>query len=135
MQSGKVLIMPNKPQTSSVPAEDEGPVFGPGPISASDIRTLYTVIDIQRTLGRLEHAIQGLEKANVSHGEKLQQVVRQTDRSEFALSILDKAIALHGQRIQRLEKEVFVAEVFVAGGGLAALAVYLIHRLAPFFSK
>ena len=113
--------------------------FGPGPISASDIRTLYTVIDIQRTLGGMEHAIRSLENTSNSHAEKLQQIGRQTDRSEFALLILEKATALHGERIQRLDKVVFVAEVIAAGlvtaGVLVPLITYIVHRLAPFFSR
>ena len=83
----------------------------------------------------MEHAIKSLENTTNSHAEKLQQIVRQIDKTDFISSILETKTALHVQKIQRLEKEVFVAEVFVVGGGLTGLAIYVLHRLSPFFSK
>jgi hypothetical protein len=117
-----------------VASEGEGPVVAPGPISASDMRALYMGVDIHRTLGGMEHAIRSLESANSSHGEKLQQIVRQTDRTDFALSILEKATVLQGEKIQRLEKVVFVIEVItisLAGtGALLELINYFGRLLA-----
>ena len=138
MQSGKVLIMPIRPQPSvpeSVPPEGEGPVFGPGPISASDIRTLYTVLDIKKTLGGMEHAVEVLESTTKSHGEKLNEI----DRIQYALSILEHSNVLHGQNLDQLGKDVYAGKILggiiVAAGGLTALVIYVVHRLAPFFAK
>lgn len=138
MQSEKVLIMAIRPQASppeSVLPESEGPGFGPGPISPGEIRTLYTMLDIQRTLEGMERAIKSLESAAKSSGEKLEQV----DKMQYALSILERANVFHGQRLGQLEKEVYAGKILgsvvVLAGGLTVLVIYVVHRLAPLFSK
>ena len=139
MSSKKVLIMPN-PAERALP-EGEGPVLGPGPLSASDVRTLFTAVDIHRTLGRLEHAVEVLETTTKSHGEKVQQLIQKTDKTDFALPIIENAITRHGEELIQLGKEVHTAKTLgnialsiIAGGGiLLAVLIYLYHRLAPFF--
>ena len=132
MQSGKVLIMPTRPQPlipENLPSEREA--FGPGPISTSEIRAVNTVVDIQRTLGRLEHAVEGLESATKSHAEKIQQIVRQSDRSEFSLGLLDREHVIQAEKLKHLDRVVFVIEVIgivLAGSGiLLALARNFFH--------
>ena len=128
--------MPARPLVPEiVPPEREGPVLAPGPISPGDLRTLYTVLDIQKTLGAMEHAVKALESAAKSQREKLDEV----DKMQHALSILERSNVFHGQRLGELEKDLYagkiIGSILVIGGGLTALAVFLFHRLAPLFSK
>src|SRR6266481_9511143 len=96
--------MSTRPQPP-IPPGDERPDFGPaGPLSTTDIQTLHTSLDVIRALGRMEHAVEVLERTTNAHGEKIHQVTRQADETKFAFSILDKAVALHGDRLRRLDK-------------------------------
>lgn len=126
-------IRPSVPEI--VPSEAGSPALGPGPISPSDIRTLYMVLDIQRALGGIERAVKVLEGAAKYQAEKLEQV----DKMQSALSILERSNVFHGQRLGELEKEFYagkiIAGIIIVGSALAALAVFLIHRLGPLFSK
>ena len=138
MPSGNVLTMPTPIRPSVpeiVPSEATGPVLGPGPISPSDIRTLYMVLDIQRTLGAMERAVKVLESDAKHQAEKLEQV----DKMQSALSILERSNVFHGQRLGELEKDLYagkiVTGIVVVGAALTVLAVFLIHRLGPLFSK
>ena len=109
--------------------------FGSGPFSSSEIRAIQTVIDIQRTLGRMEHAVEVLEITTIAHNTKLSQL----DQIQHELSNLEGSNVIYGQRLGQLEKQVYagkiLAGVLVAGGALTAFAIYLVHRLAPFFPK
>ena len=138
MQPGKILTMPTPIRPSVpeiVPSESASPALGPGPISPSDIRALYMVLDIQRALGGVERAVKALESTTKTHGEKLEHV----DKMQSALSILERSNVFHGQRLVELEKEFYAGKIIggilVAGAGLTALAIFLIHRLLPLFSK
>jgi hypothetical protein len=84
----------------------------------------------------MEKAVEVLERTTNSHGEKLQETIRQVDKMDVAQSIVREGIVLQGDRIRKLEKVSHYAE-FV---GLALLAVgatiigYLYHfyqLLAP----
>src|SRR5450759_4703837 len=142
--SKKVLIMPIQPQPlpEATPPEREGAAFGPGPFSASDVRTLFTAIDIYRTIGRLEHAVEGLESATRSHGEKIQQLIQKTDQTAFAVPVMENAIARHEKDLNQLGKIAHTAKTFgnialtlTSGIGVAIL-IYLYHHFAPLlFSK
>jgi hypothetical protein len=122
--------MSNQPSGSeNVPPGAEGPGFGPGPFSASDIRTVFTAIDIHTNLGRLEQAVKSLESVTKSHCERIYQVTRQADETKFAQAILERAVALQGDKLHRLENEdihhlknvIFVIEVIaiaVASSGI-----------------
>lgn len=83
----------------------------------------------------MERAIKSLESAAKSSGEKLEQV----DKMQYALSILERANVFHGQRLGQLEKEVYAGKILgsvvVLAGGLTVLVIYVVHRLAPLFSK
>jgi hypothetical protein len=122
--------MPIQPQRlpEGLAPESEGPLLAPGPISPGDIRALYMLLDIQRTLGGMEHAIKSLEATDGSHGEKIQQTARQADKTEFALSILEKATVIQGEKIQRLEKVIFVVEVLVIAGAMVPLISYFFNH-------
>ena len=136
---GKVLIMSTPPQPSG-PPESERPAFGPqSPFSTTDMLTLQTGLDVIRALGRIEHTVEVLERANDSHRERQSQVDRKIDKVEYILSNLQRANVSQGERLGGLEKEFYAGKVLggiiVAGGILLALAIYLVHRLAPFFPK
>jgi hypothetical protein len=131
MQSKKVLIMSTRPQ-QPIPPEGERPGFGPqGPLSTTDIQTLNTGLDVIRALGRMEHAVEALERTTNSHGEKIQQIIRQTDRTEFTVGLLDREHVIQAERLKHLDRVVFVIEVIgivLAGSGiLLALARHLFH--------
>src|SRR6266403_1634874 len=132
---GKLLIMSSTP--GSLPPENQGPVLAPGPITPSDVRTLFTAVDIYRSLGTLEKAVDILESTTKSNVEKIHQVTRQADETKFAFSILDKAVALHGDRLRRLDKVAFVGEIagaIVAAGIFVPLLTYLVTYLVHYFS-
>jgi hypothetical protein len=137
--------MPIQPQPlpEATPPEREGAAFGPGPFSASDVRTLFTAIDIYRTIGRLEHAVESLESATKSHAEKLQQLIQKTDQTAFAVPVMENAIARHEKDLNQLGKIAHTAKTL---GNIAlvlttscigvAILIYLYHHFAPlFFSK
>jgi hypothetical protein len=112
-------------------------------MTPSDVRTLFTAVDIDRSLGRLEHAVEVLETATKSNGEKIRQLIQKTDQTDFTLPIIENAIARHGTELIQLGKDVHTAKTLgnialsiIAGGGiLLAVFAYLYHRLAPFFPK
>ena len=141
MSSKKVLIMPSQPHPSpdNRTRENEGSPLAPGPITPSDVRTLFTAVDIYKTIGRLEHAVETLESAKDSFGEKQAQIVQKVDKVEYILSNLQRANVSQGERLGHLEKEFYAGKVLggiiVAGGILLALAIYLVQRLTPFFPK
>jgi hypothetical protein len=125
--------MSTRPQPSvpeRVAPEGEGPVVAPGPISASDMRTLYMGVDIHRTLGRMEHAIEVLEDTAKSHSKKLERV----DRMDYSLPVLENAVALHADRIRALERVAhfaqFIGAIMIGGG-----VVYVARLLFLLFSK
>ena len=127
---GKVIIMSTRPQS---PVPGGAPSEREGPISASEIRAVHTAVDIQRTLGRMEHAVEVLENTTKAHGEKLEKL-HQIDRAQFELVVLENAVALHGDRIRGLEKVAHFAEfvgAIMVGGGI----LYIARVLAPLFSK
>lgn len=73
MSSKKILIMPS-PQESSdnVQQEHEGLPLAPGqPILPNDIRLVFTALDLYRSLGRLEKAVEVLENAKAQHEKDL----------------------------------------------------------------
>jgi hypothetical protein len=126
-------IRPSIPEIVS--PEAAGPSLGPGPISPSDLRALYMVLDIQRALGGMERAVKVLEAAAKYQAERLEQV----DKMQSALSILERSNVFHGQRLGELEKQIYAGKIIsgivVVGGALAALVIFLIHRLGPLLSK
>ncbi len=142
---GKVIIM----ASPLVPAANEAPL-APGPLTPSDIRTVFTAVEIYRKLGGLEKAVDILEAATKSNIEKIERLTNKTDEMAFHVPNLEKAIARHekdlnelGRRhdkdITELEKVVHTAKTFgavaLSGIGLAILG-YLYHHLAPIlFSK
>lgn len=130
MPSKKVLIMltRSQPLPQSVPPDSEGSVLAPGPVSPSDIRSLHIVLDIQKSIGRVEHTVESLEYTSKSHGEKLQEIIRQADRTEDAQLVFRESMALHGDRIRTLERIARLGE-FLVGVGILG---YLLHRFAPF---
>jgi len=136
----KSLIMPTPSQPSGH-AESERPSFGPqGPLSTTDIQTLNTGLDVIRALGRMEKAVEVLERTTNSHGGKIQETIRQVDKMDVAQSIVREGIVLQGDRIRRLEKvshyAEFVGLILLAVG--ATLIAYLYHfyqLLAPLVPK
>jgi hypothetical protein len=115
-----------------IPPEDKRPDFGPkGPLSTTDILTLQTGLDVIRSIVRMEHTVEVLERTTNAHGEKIQQLVRQSDRSEFSLGLLDREHVIQAEKLKHLDRVVFVIEVIgivLAGSGiLLALARYLFH--------
>lgn len=138
MQPGKILTMPTPIRPSVpeiVPSETASPALGPGPISPSDIRALYMVLDIQRALGGVERAVKVLESTAKTHGEKLEHV----DKMQSALSILERSNVFHGQRLGEVEKDLYAAKIITGivavGAALTTVVIFLIHRLGPFFSR
>jgi hypothetical protein len=124
--------------SENAPPGDNKPPLGPGPYPTSDIHKLFTAVDIHRNLGKLEKAVESLEGVVKSHGERIQQVTRQTDETKFAQAIVDRAVAIHGDRLRRLDKIAFVVELvgtIVAAGILVPLLTYLVHRFWVFLSR
>src|SRR5260221_14719346 len=109
--------MSTRPQPP-IPPEGEGPPLAP--YSPSAIRTLFTGTDIWWNLGRLDEAVKTLQITTKSHGEKLQETIRQVDRVDYAQSVVRDAMALQGDRIRALEKishfAQFVAALMIGGG-------------------
>jgi len=117
VSSKKILIMPTRPQPSpgNVPQEGEGPPLAPGsPVTPNDLRTVFTAVDLYRSLGRLEHAVEVLEKANVRNERDLNQL---------------------GKIAHTAKTFGNIALTIISGIGVVFF-VYLYHRLAPLlFSK
>jgi hypothetical protein len=123
--------MSTRPQPP-IPPEGERLGLGPqSPLSTTDIQTLSTGLDVIRALGRMEYAVEVLERTTNSHGEKIQQIIRQTDRTEFTVGLLDREHVIQAEKLKHLDRVVFVIEVIgivLAGSGiLLALARYLFH--------
>lgn len=131
--------MPTQPQ----PAGSDGPPLAPGPITPSDMRTLFTAVGIYRSLGGLEKAVDVLEITTKSNVEKIEQLTHKTDHAAFAIPILENAISRHTVDLNELGKDVHTARTIgkialsIALSGVSVgAAAYLYHRLAPIlFSK
>ena len=144
MSPKKVLIMPSRPQPSpdNITPESEGPPLAPGPITPSDVRTLFTTVDIYRTIGRMEHAVEVLERTTNAHEERIQQLIQKTNQTAFAVPVMENAIARHDKDLNQLGKIAhtaktfgYIALTFISAIGVVIL-IYLYHRLAPLlFSK
>jgi len=137
---GRVVIMSTQPQPSAaVPAGGEAPSLAPGPIMPSDIRTLFTAVDVYRSLGGLEKAVEILETATKSNAEKIERLTHTSDQTAFAVPILENAIARHDKDLNELGRIAHTArtlgQIALSGIGVAIL-VYLYHHLLPLvFSK
>jgi hypothetical protein len=136
--------MPTPPQPSSeaTPPEREGTAFGPGPFSATDVRTLFTAVDIYRSLGRLEEAVDILKITTKSNLEKIQQLIHKTDQTAFAIPGMEKAIARHENDLNQIGKIAHTAKTLgnialaLASGAGIAILIYLYNHFAPLlFSK
>jgi hypothetical protein len=135
--------MSTPPQPSlPLPTGSEAPPFAPGPITPSDVRTLFTAVDIYRSLGRLEKAVDILETTTKSNVERIQQLIQKTDQTAFAVPGMEKAIARHENdlnqigRIAHTAKTVGNIALGLASGAGIAILIYLYQHFAPlFFSK
>jgi hypothetical protein len=141
----KILIMATRPQPSpdNVPQESGGPALAPGPLTPSDMRTVFTAVDIYRSLGRLEKAVDILESTTKSNVETIQQLTQKTDQTAFAVPVIQNTIARHDKDLNELGRIAhtaktlgYIALTLAASGIGVAILIYLYHRLAPlFFSK
>jgi hypothetical protein len=131
--------MPTQTQT----AGSDGPPLAPGPITPSDMRTLFTAVGIYRSLGGLEKAVEVLEITTKSNVERIGQPTHKADHAAFAIPILENAIDRHTNDLNKLGKIAHTAQalgkialgIVLSGISIGALA-YIYHRLAPFlFSK
>ena len=78
------------------------------------MRTVFTAVDLYRSLGRLEHAVEVLENANVRHERDLNQL----------------------GKIAHTAKTLGNIALGVASGAGIAILIYLYHHFAPLvFSK
>jgi hypothetical protein len=144
VSSKKVLIMPSpsQPVPENVPPESAGRPLAPGPITPSDIRAVFTAVDLYRNLGKLEKAVDILEGTTKSNVEKIQQLVEKTDRTAFAIPVMEDKIARHEKDLNQLGKIAHTAKTFgnialsIASGAGIAILIYLYHHFAPLlFSK
>jgi hypothetical protein len=140
----KVLIMPSpsQPTPGNIPPEGESLPLAPGPITPSDMRTVFTAVDIYRGLGRLEKAVDILEATTKSNVEKIQNLIQKTDQTAFALPVMNDKIARHEKDLNQLGKIAHTAKTFgnialsIASGAGIAILIYLYHHFAPLlFSK
>jgi hypothetical protein len=117
VSSKKILIMPSRsePSREGVPPHEEGIPVAPGPpIAPSDMRTVFTAVDLYRSLGRLEHAVEVLKNANVRHEKDLYQL----------------------GKIAHTAKTLGAIALSAASGLGIVILIYLIHHFAPLlFSK
>jgi hypothetical protein len=61
-----------QPSADNVSSQGEGLPLAPGsPIPPIDIRAVFTALDLYRSLGRLEKAVQVLEEAKARHEKDL----------------------------------------------------------------
>jgi len=114
--SKKVLIMASRPQPSpeNVPPGGEGLPLAPGPISPSDMRGVFTAVDLYRSLGRLEKATEVLENAIARHDKDLNQL----------------------GKIAHTAKTLGNITLTLTSGIGVAILIYLYHHFAPLlFSK
>jgi hypothetical protein len=132
----------SQPAPESLPPESEGPPLAPGPITPSDMRTVFTSVDIYRSLGRLEKAVDILETTTKSNVEKIQQLIHKTDQTAFALPVMENTIARHEKDLNQLGKIAHTAKTLgnialsIASGAGIAILIYLYHHFAPLlFSK
>ena len=128
--------------SQGLPASSETQSLVSGPVTLNDLRTVFTAVDIFRSLGKLEKAVDVLEATAKSHTEKIEQLTHKTDRAAFAIPNLRKAVErnttdinqLGQKRVAKLEGLVSTVEIL---GGIAlaltaagvAFVVYLLHFL------
>ena len=133
----------SEPQPSlPAPAGSEALPLAPGPITPSDIRTLFTAVEIYRSLGGLEKSVNILETTTKSNVEKIEQLMRKTEQTAFRVPIMENAIARHDKDLNELGRIAHTAKTFgnitltlISGIGVVIL-IYLYHRFAPLlFSK
>lgn len=107
MSPKKVLIMPNPAEREVAPrSESESLPLAPGhPVLPNDIRLVFTALDLYRSLGRLEKAVEVLEAASAQHQKDLNGLGKVAHSAVFFGKI---------------------ALAFVAGGGLIELLRILI---------
>jgi hypothetical protein len=136
---GKVITMSSSnPQATS---------SNEAPFTQGDIRNLSIGVDIYRSLGGLQEAVDNLKAANKSNIEKIEQLTQWV----FAIPNLEKSVAQnakdlnevgrrHDKDIKELEKVVHTASTFgkialgvatpVAAGIIVAVLIYLSHLVA-----
>jgi hypothetical protein len=91
--------MSSNPQ---VPSSSDAPSLAPGPFTPSDFRTLFTAVDIFRSLGGLQKAVDNLEVTTKSNVEKIEQLFHKTDEMAFHIPTLEKSIARHDKDLNEL---------------------------------
>jgi hypothetical protein len=148
--------MSSNPQASSAErmrrgasSGSEAPSLAPGPITPSDVRTLFAAVDIFRSLGGLEKAVAILDTTTKSNVEKIEQLFHKTDEMAFHIPILEKAIARHDKDLNELgrrhDKDLnelgkiahtakTLGAIALSGIGLAILA-YIYHHLMQILVK
>lgn len=147
--------MASRPQPSpdNVPPQGEGlPLAPESPIPPIDIRAVFTALDLYRSLGRLEKAVQVLEDARKTYDERILQLIERTTRTESALPVLRDTIDRHNADLRNtidrhatdlngLGRVAHTADKFVRIG-YAILAIiggpillYLYHHVTLVFSK
>jgi hypothetical protein len=124
------------------PAGSEALSLAPGPMTPSDIRTLFTAVDIYRSLGGLEKAVDILETTTRSNVEKIEQLIRKTDQTAFAVPIIENAISQHGKDLNELGRIAHTAKTlgqialtFALSGIGVAILVYLYRHLLRLLVK
>jgi len=90
---------------------------------------LHTGLDVIRALGRIEKAVEVLERITNAHGERIQQLIQKTDRTDFALPIMENAIVRHAERMRALERVAHFGEFIIGSIAGASALVYLYYTL------
>jgi ABC-type transporter Mla subunit MlaD len=122
----------------SQPTSSETQSLAPGPVTLNDLRSVFTAVDIFRSLGRLEDAVDGLKATTKSHTEKIEQLTHKTDRAAFAIPNLRKAVAqnttdlnqLGQKRVAKLENFAYAVQLIavVSATVLTWIFTYLWHK-------
>jgi hypothetical protein len=121
-----------------MPAGSEAPSLAPGPFTPSDFRTLFTAVDIFRSLGGLEKAVEILGATTKSNVEKIEQLNHKTDQTAFRIPVMEGAIAQHSKDLNELGKIAHTAKTLgaIALSGIGvAIVVYLGHHLLQILAK
>jgi wobble nucleotide-excising tRNase len=134
--------MSSNPQ---VPSSSEAPSLAPGPFTPSDFRILFTAVDIFRSLGGLQKAVDNLEATTKSNVEKIEQLFHKSGETASHIPIFEKALARnekdinelgrrHDKDIHELEKIAHTIKtlgiILLSSGIVTAFLTYIFHRFS-----